>query len=115
VASPRNEGLARKKERTKEKFRGRADAVVASDDIALDPAGERVFVALKTVRTAIAREEQVPAFVVFSDRTLAELAARRPQSLSALKDVRGVGPMKLERYGARFLAAITQSDETEAA
>ncbi|MDQ3672931.1 MAG: HRDC domain-containing protein, partial [Gemmatimonadota bacterium] len=93
----------------------RAPAVVATDDVSLDPAGERVFVALKGVRTAIAREEQVPAYVVFSDRTLAELAARRPQSLSALRDVRGVGPMKLERYGARFLAAITQSDETEAA
>jgi ATP-dependent DNA helicase RecQ len=115
VASTRAEVPARKKGRAKAGFRGRAAAVVASDDIALDPAGERVFVALKTVRTAIAREEQVPAFVVFSDRTLAELAARRPQSLSALRDVRGVGPTKLERYGARFLAAITQSDETEAA
>jgi ATP-dependent DNA helicase RecQ len=93
----------------------RPPAVVAQDDFTLDPAGERVFVALKGVRTAIAREEQVPAYVVFSDRTLAELAARRPQSLTALSDVRGVGPMKLERYGARFLAAITQSDETEAA
>jgi ATP-dependent DNA helicase RecQ len=93
----------------------RPAATVASDDIALDPAGERVFVALKTVRTAIAREEQVPAYIVFSDRTLAELAVRRPQSLAALKDVHGVGPMKLERYGARFLEAITHCDDTEAA
>src|SRR5687768_3479552 len=115
VASPRSESPVRKKGRVKNGVPGRGAAVVASDDIALDPAGERVFVALKTVRTAIAREEQVPAYVVFSDRTLAELAARRPQSLSALQDVRGVGPMKLERYGARFLAAITQSDETQAA
>ena len=100
--------------------RGRAaaadvDTRLAQDDVALDPAGERVFVALKTVRTAIAREEQVPPYIVFSDRTLAELAARRPRSLAALRDVRGVGPMKLERYGARFLAAITHSDEIEAA
>jgi ATP-dependent DNA helicase RecQ len=93
----------------------RPAATVASDDIALDPAGKRVFVALKTVRTEIAREEQVPAYIVFSDRTLAELAARRPQSLAAFKDVRGVGPMKLERYGARFLEAITHCDDTEAA
>src|SRR5688572_1692250 len=114
VASPRSESPVRKKGRVKNGVPGRAPAVV-SDDIALDPTGERVFVALKSVRTAIAREEQVPAYVVFSDRTLAELAARRPQSLTALQDVRGVGPMKLERYGARFLAAITQSDETEAA
>ena len=62
----------------------------------------------------IAREEQVPAYIVFSDRTLAELAVRRPRSLSALQDVRGVGPMKLERYGARFLDAI-RAEDTEAA
>ena len=115
VASPAVENAPRRRSGPKERRTRRAAAVTASDDVALDPAGERVFVALKSVRSAIAREEQVPAYVVFSDRTLAELAARRPQSLNALSDVRGVGPMKLERYGARFLAAITQSDETEAA
>jgi ATP-dependent DNA helicase RecQ len=87
----------------------------ADDDVSLGPAEERALTALKTVRTRIAREEQVPAYIVFSDRTLAELAVRRPRSLSALQDVRGVGPMKLERYGARFLAAIAELDETEAA
>ncbi len=85
------------------------------DDVALDPAEQRLLLALKTVRSAIAREQQVPAYIVFSDRTLAELAVRRPRSLTALQDVRGVGPMKLERYGARFLAAISDSDDTEAA
>ena len=86
-----------------------------TDDVVIGPAEERLLVALKTVRTAIAREEQVPAYIVFSDRTLAEFAVRRPRSLNALQDVRGVGPMKLERYGARFLAAISQADDTEAA
>ncbi|HLA14681.1 MAG TPA: HRDC domain-containing protein, partial [Gemmatimonadaceae bacterium] len=116
VASPAvADAPKRRRGATKGRAPQRTPAVTASDDFALDPAGERVFVALKGVRSAIAREEQVPAYVVFSDRTLAELAARRPRSLNALSDVRGVGPMKLERYGARFLAAITQSDETEAA
>ena len=87
----------------------------ANDDVVVGPAEERLLIALKTVRTAIAREEHVPAYIVFSDRTLAELAVRRPRSLNALQDVRGVGPMKLERYGARFLAAISQADDTEAA
>ena len=86
-----------------------------TDDVSFGPAEERALTALKTVRTRIAREEQVPAYIVFSDRTLAELAVRRPRSLTALQDVRGVGPMKLERYGARFLAAIAELDETEAA
>jgi ATP-dependent DNA helicase RecQ len=85
------------------------------DDLVVGAADERLLAALKTVRTAIAREEQVPAYIVFSDRTLTELAVRRPRSLNALQNVRGVGPMKLERYGARFLDAISQADETEAA
>ena len=78
-------------------------------------AEERLLAALKTVRTKIAREEQVPAYIVFSDRTLAELAVRRPKSLNALQNVRVVGPMKLEKYGRRFLDAISRADETEAA
>jgi ATP-dependent DNA helicase RecQ len=101
--------------RDKKPPRTRSRALETADDVALGPAEELALAALKTVRTRIAREEQVPAYIVFSDRTLAELAVRRPRSLSALQDVRGVGPMKLERYGARFLAAIAELDETEAA
>jgi ATP-dependent DNA helicase RecQ len=93
--------------------RSRVDDV--SEDVVMGEAEERLLAALKTVRTAIAREDQVPAYIVFSDRTLAELAVRRPRSLNALQNVRGVGPMKLERYGARFLAAISEAEETEAA
>ncbi|MGH7652506.1 MAG: RecQ family ATP-dependent DNA helicase [Gemmatimonadaceae bacterium] len=85
------------------------------DELALGPAEEKLLAALKTVRTKIAREEQVPPYIVFSDRTLAELAVRRPRSLNALQNVRGIGPMKLERYGEQFLAAIAELDETEAA
>jgi ATP-dependent DNA helicase RecQ len=95
--------------------RSNSRLVDVGDDVVIGPAEERLLAALKTVRTAIAREEQVPAYIVFSDRTLAELAVRRPRSLNALQSVRGVGPMTLERYGARFLAAISQADETEAA
>jgi ATP-dependent DNA helicase RecQ len=86
-----------------------------SDDLQLGAAEERLLGVLRTVRSKIAREEQVPAYIVFSDRTLAELAVRRPRSLTAFQDVRGVGPMKLERYGARFLDAISKADDIEAA
>ncbi|HEY1953630.1 MAG TPA: ATP-dependent DNA helicase RecQ [Gemmatimonadaceae bacterium] len=84
-------------------------------EVTIGAADERLLAALKSVRTSIAREEHVPPYIVFSDRTLAELALRRPRSLSALRDVRGVGPMKLERYGPRFLDAISKADDTEAA
>jgi len=93
--------------------RTRSGTTEVADDLVMGAAEQRLLAALKTVRTSIAREEQVPPYIVFSDRTLAELAVRR--SLTALQNVRGVGPMKLERYGPRFLAAISQADETEAA
>jgi ATP-dependent DNA helicase RecQ len=86
-----------------------------ADDVPLGAAEERLLAALRIVRSTIAREEHVPAYIVFSDRTLAELALRRPRSLNAFQDVRGVGPMKLERYGTRFLDAISKADDIEAA
>jgi DNA helicase-2/ATP-dependent DNA helicase PcrA len=62
--------------------------------------------ALKEWRLARAREEEVPAYVVFNDRTLAELVARSPRTLGELADVPGIGPAKLERYGTDLLAAL---------
>jgi ATP-dependent DNA helicase RecQ len=113
VASVADDTPTRRRE--KRSAPARRQGAETAEDVSLGPAEERALAALKTVRITIAREEQVPAYIVFSDRTLAELAIRRPRSLSALQDVRGVGPMKLERYGARFLAAIAELDETEAA
>ena len=62
--------------------------------------------ALRTLRTSIAKRESVPAYVVFADRTLREMARARPATAGALADVFGVGPAKMERYGEDFLAAI---------
>ncbi|MGH7603778.1 MAG: RecQ family ATP-dependent DNA helicase [Gemmatimonadaceae bacterium] len=106
---------AKRAARDKKRSRATPAREARDDDLALGPAEERLLTALKTVRTKIAREEQVPPYIVFSDRTLAELAVRRPRSLNALQNVRGIGPMKLERYGEQFLAAIAEQDETEAA
>ncbi len=69
-------------------------------------ADERMFDALRTLRAEIAQRDGVPAYVVFPDRTLLEIAARRPRSVAALSDVRGVGPVKLERYGEEFLRVV---------
>jgi superfamily II DNA helicase RecQ len=48
----------------------------------------------------------VPAYVVAHDTTLAEIADLRPRTLPALRRVRGMGPTKLERYGAEILAVV---------
>jgi ATP-dependent DNA helicase RecQ len=81
----------------------------------IGPEDAGLFAALKALRGSIAREEQVPAYVVFTDRTLAEMAVRRPRTLGAMGDIRGVGPAKLEKYGPKFLAAVREGGETEAA
>ena len=70
---------------------------------------------LRALRSSLAREQKVPAYVVFADRTLLEMAVRRPKSPYALGEIRGVGPMKIEKYGERFLALLRAADETEAA
>ena len=53
--------------------------------------------------------------MVFPDRTLVELAVRRPRSMDALGAVHGVGPARLERYGERLLAVLKDDNGTEAA
>ncbi|MBA3557931.1 MAG: HRDC domain-containing protein [Gemmatimonadaceae bacterium] len=70
---------------------------------------------LKELRGTIAREDKVPAYVVFADRTLTDLAASRPGTLMAMQTVRGIGPAKLEKYGARFLAEIQRAATRETA
>ncbi|MGH7470189.1 MAG: RecQ family ATP-dependent DNA helicase [Longimicrobiales bacterium] len=67
-----------------------------------------LFVRLRTLRKQIADRSGVPAYVVFNDRTLAEMAARRPASPEELIGISGVGEAKLNRYGAEFLAAIEE-------
>ena len=62
--------------------------------------------ALREWRLERARADEVPAYVVFNDRTLAELVARTPRTLAELSAVPGIGPAKLERYGAELLAQL---------
>ncbi|CAN7748344.1 DNA helicase RecQ [Mesorhizobium caraganae] len=74
------------------------------------PQGENVdaslLATLKTLRLRLAKERQVPAYVVFSDRTLIDMAERRPQDLDDFAEVNGVGAAKLKEFGKVFLSAI---------
>jgi ATP-dependent DNA helicase RecQ len=63
--------------------------------------------ALKAKRRALAEAARVPAYVIFTDRTLIEMAETRPHSMDAMARISGVGATKLDRYGADFLAVIT--------
>jgi ATP-dependent DNA helicase RecQ len=77
-----------------------APAAVAED------ADAALLTALKSLRSRLAQAQKVPAYVVFSDRTLIELATHRPASLNAMREIHGVGDSKLERYGSVFLDVV---------
>jgi ATP-dependent DNA helicase RecQ len=72
-----------------------------------------LFEALRAERKSIAEEQGVPAYVVFHDATLREIATRRPATHDELLDVPGIGTAKAERYGARILAAVASGGGTD--
>jgi DNA helicase-2/ATP-dependent DNA helicase PcrA len=72
----------------------------------LGPDDQVVFEALRLWRSQQAKAASVPAFVIFDDKTLTEVAARRPSDRAALLAVPGIGPVKLERYGDDLLAVL---------
>jgi ATP-dependent DNA helicase RecQ len=76
--------------------------------IALEkPDAEKLFEALRALRMKLARKQGVPPYVVFSDRSLIEMAVVKPRNPAELETVHGVGATKLARYGEAFLAIIT--------
>ncbi len=74
------------------------------------PVDEPLFQRLRELRARFAAAEKLPAYCVFHDRTLAALARQRPETLDQLATVPGVGPNKLAKYGAAFLAALAAPD-----
>ena len=96
-------------------LRGRSLAAVA-DEAGGDPDPETaaLFLRLRDLRKRLAAAQGLPPYVIFHDRTLADMARLRPADEYALLEIGGVGEAKLERYGAAFLAAI-RGEEPEKA
>jgi len=74
--------------------------------VPLDAEGLIRFAALKAWRAGVAREHNLPAYVVFNDATLAEMAQEAPDTLDDLSDISGVGAKKLEAYGREILRVL---------
>ncbi|BCK85146.1 DNA helicase RecQ [Dysosmobacter sp. NSJ-60] len=72
----------------------------------LDDRQSELFSRLRVLRASVARRQGVPAYVVFSDKTLRELAVAWPQTIEEFRAVSGVGDAKAARYGKAFLAEI---------
>ena len=87
---------AERSSRLKEAFEGAND----------DP----LWLALKAKRMELAKEQSVPPYVIFHDATLIEILNQKPQDLTAMGLISGVGQAKLERYGVAFLEVIAEAD-----
>ncbi len=99
-------------------LRGEAPFALREDVVAKTPRREKrlpaapgeanadLLAALKALRGAMARAQNQPAYVVFPDRSLIEMAAERPRTLDDFASIHGVGAAKLQKYGAAFLAVI---------
>jgi ATP-dependent DNA helicase RecQ len=90
----------------------RQDRAVRSSDAQsqLSTADAPLFEALRTMRAGLAREQGVPAYVIFHDATLRAIAAQRPTTVEALGQISGVGVSKMQRYGGSVLAVVTQAE-----
>jgi ATP-dependent DNA helicase RecQ len=81
----------------------RRTAVAAPAAQDLDVDAQARFIQLKAWRAEVAREHNLPAYVIFHDATLAEIARRQPRSLDELQEIGGIGARKLEAYGEEVL------------
>ncbi len=79
---------------------------VPVDKAAASTTDEPLFTRLKALRLELARSQSVPPYVIFHDRTLLEIADRKPSDLQEFATISGVGQTKLERYGRLFLDAL---------
>ena len=69
---------------------------------------ESVFEHLRSLRTEIAREERIPPYMVFSDKTLVHMCILNPRTKEEMLRVNGVGENKYKKYGERFIKALSE-------
>jgi ATP-dependent DNA helicase RecQ len=97
---------------TRKNARTAANAAALADGA---PGDQALFEALRKRRSELAKEQGVAAYVVFADKTLIDMARRRPTTLGEMATVHGVGAAKLRQYGDTFLDVIRQNTAASAA
>lgn len=75
--------------------------------VSLSETDEGLFEKLRALRTEIAKEENVPPYIVFSDKTLVSMCMVKPRTKAEMLTVSGVGEFKFDKYGGRFLDCVT--------
>lgn len=79
-----------------------------SPDIQLNDAEQVIFERLRWWRVEVARKNNVPAYVIFHDATMREIAKNKPQSLEELQQISGVGESKLQKYGEEIVDVVKE-------
>lgn len=88
---------------------GRTHGASAAELPDLTPEQAELFEALRSLRTRLAREQQVPPYLIFNNATLEDMCRKRPTTPDELLEVSGVGTKKAERYGEAFLEVIADN------
>ena len=100
-SEPEDGRITTRKKTTSSKRKAGAAALSGED--------QALFERLRVLRMEIAKEEKIPPYIVFSDKTLISMCQLRPKNLEELLEVSGVGVVKAEKYGERFLACVREA------
>jgi len=91
--------IIRKKAKADKPSRGKKPALEDEED-------QELFEKLKEARQRMAKKRRVPAYVIFHDKTLVELADKRPHSFEEMLEINGIGESKLKKFGQTLLDVI---------
>lgn len=100
--------MAKEQERIDKPAKSKKTRKAKAAGIILSEIEEQIFERLRALRTEIAREEKVPPYIVFSDKTLIHMCRANPRTKSEMLEITGVGDAKYEKYGERFLEVLAK-------
>ena len=98
--------VKKKARKTKTKTKKKASAAIPKEFIKADGTNETLFENLKIFRTNLAKKNRTKSYKIFHDKTLLEMAEKRPTKINELEEIFGVGPKKLKKFGKTFIEAI---------
>ncbi|HCD44887.1 MAG TPA: DNA helicase RecQ [Lachnoclostridium sp.] len=94
--------------KAKEEKKSKRSKISAASGSTLSESDEELFETLRALRMEIAKEEKVPPYIVFSDKTLVHMCMVKPKTKEEMLSVSGVGEFKYEKYGERFLTCVKE-------
>lgn len=100
--------LAKERPEAKKERTGKTSKKAKDIAPALDEKGKEIFERLRVLRRSIATKSNFPPYVVFSDKTLILMSVKKPETLSQMSELSGVGEFKLEKYGEIFLNEVNK-------